>query len=195
MTTPSATGMLLTRRSFLGLGAGGAATLLVLGGSASLAGCGRAAAPAAAGYAMLTAGDVALFSALLPVVAGPAWPAKAQAEVVRGGALLQLDAGFSRLGPPARGEFRQLLDLLQLPLFRRLACGLRRPWEGATDEDVNAFLARWRDSRLSLFNAGYRALVGFCTTAFWAQPQVWAAANYPGPPAWALRALSVDTTP
>ncbi len=186
---PSGTGM--DRRHFLKLTASGVASLAVLGTSAQLAGCSRAVAPAP-GQTFLTPADLALFGALLPVVNGAAFPDDA---AVRDEALRRIDLVCISLEAPARAEARKLLDLLHWGLFRRLACGFSADWTQATPTELTAFLQRWRDSRMSLLNAGHRALVKLAGTGWWSQPASWSAAAYPGPPAWALTALNTPSAP
>ena len=186
---PSGTG--IDRRHFLKLTAGGMASLAVLGTSAQLAGCSSAVAPAP-GHAFLTPADLALFAALLPVVNGEAFP---DAATVRDEALRRIDLACISLDPPARAEARKLLDLLHWSLFRRLACGFSADWTTATPAELTAFLQRWRDSRMSLLNAGHRALVKLAGIGWWSQPASWPAAAYPGPPAWALNALNAPSAP
>lgn len=182
---PPGTG--LNRRRFLQLSVTGAASLAVLGGTAQLAGCAGKADVPAEGHAFLTAADVALFAALLPVVNGSALPTDA---AVRAEALRRIDLSCAALDAPARAEARKLLDLLHWSPFRRLACGLSSDWPQATAEELSRFLQRWRDSRVGLLNAGHRALTKLAAIGWWSQPASWPAAGYPGPQAWAVAALS-----
>lgn len=187
MSPATAQGADLDRRRFLKLSVTGAATLAVLGGSAQLAGCaGRTEAPAT-GHVFLTAADVALFRALLPVVNGSALPAD---DGIRTEAIRRIDLTCAALDAPARAEARKLLDLLHWRVFRRLACGFSADWSQASAEELNRFLQRWRDSKLGLFNAGHRALTKLTAVGWWSQPASWSAAGYPGPQAWAVTALN-----
>lgn len=186
MTTPIA-GAGLDRRAFLKLGVGGTFTLAAFGSAATLAGCSSAPPPPAAGYRWLTAEDLALFAALLPAVNGPAWPDDAR---IRDEALRRIDLALVALEPHAQTETRKLLALLHGSVFRRLACGVSQPWQDASAADIAAFLQRWRDSSLTLFNAGYRGLVKLAQLGWWSQRDSWSASRYPGPPAWAITALN-----
>lgn len=186
MTTPTA-GAGLNRRQFLQLGAAGTFTLAAFGSAATLSGC-RSAPPAAAdGYRWLADEDLALFSALLPVANGTSMPAD---QASRDEALRRIDLAMAALEPPAQAETRKLLDLLHWAPFRRLACGVTKPWTDAAPGELATFLQRWRDSRLALFNAGYRGLVKLAQLGWWSQPASWSASRYPGPPAWAVTALN-----
>ncbi|MFP5305733.1 MAG: hypothetical protein ACLGI7_07900 [Gammaproteobacteria bacterium] len=176
----------ISRRRFLELGATGALSLAAFGTAATLAGCSSGPARVAAGYRWLSDEDLALFGALLAVVNGPALPADAP---VRTEALRRIDLACSCLAAPAQAQTRQLLELLHWPPFRRFACGVAAPWDHAAPAELLAFLHAWRDSRLQLFNAGYRGLTRLAALGWWSQPQSWASSRYPGPPAWAVAEL------
>ncbi len=189
MTTPLS-GAGLSRRRFLQLGAIGSASLAVLGTTASLSGCSRPASPAA-GFDFLSADDVAMLRALLPVANGSAYAAAAARNPDLGETALQrIDALCARMDPPAQAELRKLFDLLGWSLFRRLACGFSDSWSEAAPATLAAFLERWRQSSVGLFNAGHRGLVKLAGAGFWSQPATWAASTYPGPPAFAVSALN-----
>lgn len=176
----------LSRRQFLRLGTAGAISLAAFGGAATLTGCGRQPVPAAPGLRWLTAADVALFTALLPAVNGPALPDNPAARSI---ALQRIDQACACLDPPAQANTRKLLDLLHWPLFRRLACGVPAPWPEASPAELAHFLERWRGSRVALFNAGHNGLVKLAALGWWSQPWSWLVSRYPGPPAWAVAAL------
>ena len=185
--TLSSPGTGIDRRQFLKLSAGGTATLALLGASSQLTGC-SATVIAAPGMQFLTPDDVALFTALLPVVNGAAYPAADAA--VRDRALQRIDEACALLQAPARAELRKLIGLLHLRVFRRLVCGVSTGWDQASAGELTAFLQRWRDSRVGLFNAGYRALTKLAAVGWWSQAASWPGSTYPGPPAWALAALN-----
>lgn len=184
------TGRGLDRRDFLKLSAGSLAAFTVLGGALQLSGCSRRNAPAAAGYQWLGAEDLPLFSLLIAVSAGPALPGDAAAQGVIGEGLRRIDLACAALGGPAQQQLRQLLDLLHWAPFRRLAGGVTRSWPEASAADLTAMLQRFGDSRLSLLNAAMRVLAKLGALAFWGQSSGYAAARYPGPPAWAFNALN-----
>lgn len=110
---------------------------------------------------------------LAPTVVGDAMLATA----VRG-----FDTAIVGLPPAVRAEVRQLLDLVTSPLTRGAATGVWQPWERASDEEVAAFLMRWRGSALVLFRSGYVALHALVRGGWYGNPQSWAALGYPGPP-------------
>jgi hypothetical protein len=185
---PNSAGAGIDRRQFLRLSAGSAAALSLLAATSQLSGCTAAAPQAAPGYQFLTLDDLQLFTALLPAINGPALPAdNAELHVAT---LQRLDLACAGLGAPAQAELRKLLGLLHWAPLRRLAAGIRTSWAQASTADAEAFLRRWHNSRLELFNAGYRALTKLGSLAWWSQPASHAAAHYPGPPAWAVSALN-----
>lgn len=180
------TAPVLGRRGFLRLGLAGSISLGVLGQAALLGGCSRH-PQAARGLQFLTPADVDLFTALLPVINGPAYP-HTDAEVTHS-ALRRIDDFCHRLNPAGQAELRKLFDLLGTRLLRRIAAGFSDDWPLADSARIDAFLRRWRDSRLGLFNAGYRGLVKLCTAAFWSLPPSAIAAAYPGVPDWVRNGL------
>ncbi|WP_028081669.1 hypothetical protein [Solimonas soli] len=181
----------IDRRGFLKLGLGGSAALALLGGGAQLAGCSAQTAAPAAGMRWLTAADLPFARALLMAVAGPALPADAQAaRAIVDEGLRRADLALDALGAPAQKQLRQLFDLVQWSPFRRLAGGVSRPWAEADASDAATLLTHFRDSRLTLLNGAYRALVKLGSTVVWSQPATFPASHYPGPPAWAVAALN-----
>jgi hypothetical protein len=62
-------------------------------------------------------------------------------------------------------------------------------WCNVTVEQADAFLERWRSSRIGLFNNGYMALTKISNVAFYGDKDNWHLSGYPGPPQWAVDAL------
>lgn len=184
-TTASAT---LSRRDFLRLSAAGSLLLATGALTAGLSGCARS-EPPAPGYRTLRPGDVALFTALAPVVLGPALPAEAREQHLS--SLLQsIDGSCTLLAPAGQKTLRQLFDLLDGGLTRRLATGVSKPWAAASEAEIGRFLERWRDSSLGLFNAGYRGLNKLIVANWYALPAGLASTGYPGP--WAPMYAAVN---
>jgi len=175
-TAPAAT---LHRRDFLKLSAGSAALLSAGALTASLSGCARS-DPPAAGYLFLRPADLALFAALAPAVLGSTLPVEGRAAHIKR-VLQGVDATAYRTLLPTQKALYQLFDLLNGGLTRRLAAGVSKPWAEAEPEQVQAFLARWQNSSIGLFNGGYRALTKFVTGAWVGTDAGLAAAGYPGP--------------
>jgi hypothetical protein len=179
-------GPALDRRAFLQIGLTGSVLLGIGGVAATLSGCGGKQAPPAKGYFFLRDADVVLFTALTPVLLkGLPMDAKDQAEVMRriDGACLLTDA-------PAQVEVYKLFDLLNSGLTRRLTAGVNVPWEQASEEQIEAFLTRWRESSVGLFNSGYRVLGKLATVSYFCMPKSWAASGYPGPLASMYKAVN-----
>ena len=64
-----------------------------------------------------------------------------------------------------------------------IVAGVRSTWAEATEEEVAAFLRRWRTSRFGLLRAGYQALTQLILAAWYGNPASWERLGYPGPPA------------
>lgn len=181
----------VSRRSFLKLGLAGTAALGIAGLGGSLAGCGQREQAAAAGLHYLRDADVALFRALAPVaLKGSVSAEAAKLDTQLDSILRGIDEAGRRLGPPAQRELHKLLDLLHLRPTRWLTTGVGAPWPQASETEIAAFLVRWQSSSIGLFNAGYAALMKLCCAGFFGQPDGWAVAGYPGPPAWAYQSLN-----
>jgi len=180
MTQRDAPGGTLHRRDFLKLSAGSAALLSAGVFAAGLAGCRSAEPPAAGGYQFFRETDLALFTALIPPVLGSALPVSDRTTHITR-VLQGMDATGSRLLPPAQAGLRQLFDLLNTGLTRRLTTGVSAPWEQAEPAQVEAFLQRWESSSIGLFNAGYRGLIRFITGAWVSTEAGLQSTGYPGP--------------
>ncbi|SHE80863.1 hypothetical protein SAMN02745148_01212 [Modicisalibacter ilicicola DSM 19980] len=171
--------IVLSRRELLKLGLGTSLAVSAIGVTASLAGC--SSDRPATGFAVLRDGDLAPLAALLPIMVGP-HPALQQEQGAIEAALHQLDRSLASMSPAIQKEVRELLDLLNLPLTRGPLTGVWGAWEKASPEDIDAFLVRWRDSRLDLLRQGYKALNQLLLMAWYALPMAWAETGYPGPP-------------
>lgn len=186
----------IDRRAFLGgslrLGVAGAATLSVVGAGASLSGCGGNAVQTADGFSYLRPDDVVLFSALCPVVLSRA-AQEADFENTVAQIVQRIDALAFNLDAPNRKTVYQLLDLLNMRVTRWLTTGIGANWQDAAPEDIAAFLAKWRDSSIGLFNVGYRALTKFVSASYFSLPDSRAYTGYPGPQPWALQATRLPT--
>ncbi|EIT71176.1 MULTISPECIES: hypothetical protein [Hydrocarboniphaga] len=176
------------RRDFLKLGFTGSALLAGGALTAGLSGCSRAIEPAA-GYRFLRSGDAALFAAIAPAILGGALPQNGRAAHLQ--ALLQrLDGTCSHLQSPAHTQLRQLFDLLDAGLTRRLTTGVSAPWAQAESAQVQRFIERWRSSSVGLFNSGYRVLAKLVTASWMQTEGGQRACGYPGP--WAPMFAAVN---
>jgi hypothetical protein len=179
-----------SRRLFLKVGAGFSAAIACSALLPALTGCSAADTPPQPGMAFLRPADVAIFRALLPVVA---IDLQALDAATRGrridAAVKNIDGTIAAMGQNGQHELRKLLDLLGSTPLRWALAGIRTPWEQATPEQVTAFLARWRGSRFATLNAGGVVLVKLASVGYFVLPETWAASGYPGPNPAVYRAL------
>jgi hypothetical protein len=177
-----------SRRDFLELGARFPVLLACAGLCGTLAGCARQ-APAGA-FEFLRAADVELFGALTPAVIADLQRLPAGdrdvlvAEVVR-----RIDASCGALGAASQADLRRLLDLLSLAPLRWLLTGVAA-WARADVGTLQRFLARWRESRFAILNAGAAALVKLVAVSYYLTAAGAQAAGYPGPLARLYRAAN-----
>jgi hypothetical protein len=126
---------------------------------------------------------VAVLTAVVPVVLGGALPtdqpgrAAAVSRAVEGVAV-----AVGALGAAAQEEVAELFALLMFAPTRIAVAGVTSSWEKVGEDEVAAFLTRWRTSRLGLLQSGYQALHDLVLGAWYADPANWQAIGYPGPP-------------
>jgi hypothetical protein len=157
---------LVTRREFLKAG---------LGGSVLLACSGHVAAAADDENEMLAAVARGVLAGVLP--ASPAQRKVAIAETVAG-----VRRAIAGLSVAAQKEVGELFTLLTLAPTRRFVAGVSSPWIEAGNEEVAAFLNRWRYSRFALLQGAYAALHDLVLGAWYARPEAWPTIGYPGTP-------------
>lgn len=165
-----------SRRGFLKLGAGGSLVLAAAGASALLTGC-SSAIYTARGYRYLRDADVWLLRALLPALLAGSLAGEAQLVAT----LHRFDGMCGRLEPPGQKALWQLFDLLNGAVTRRLLAGVAKPWSEVNPQEAEAFLQRWKNSGVSLFNAAWRILAKLASVAYFSLPEAAAKAGYPGP--------------
>ena len=100
-------------------------------------------------------------------------------------AVAGVDQAVDGLLPSQRREIDQLFSLLAWPLARVALLRSTDDWTDATGEHVDAFLARLRDSRITMLRAAYDALHQLVFAAWYGAPRAWPATGYDGPPALA----------
>jgi hypothetical protein len=177
----------IDRRGFLKVGAGFTLAATLAG---TLYGCGDSAKAPAPGHAFLQPADVELFSAVAPAVVleldrfDPA-----QRKKLLGDLLHNIDSTCAALDLGSRQELRKLLDLLAIKPLRYVLTGVG-DWGKASVADTQAFLERWRSSRLATLNAGGNVLVKLTASSFFVLPASFASAGYPGPLEYAFKALN-----
>lgn len=131
----------------------------------------------------LDADRTRVIQALVPAVLADALPADAaQRQLAIGEVVAAFDRAVHGLSPAVQGEIGDLLGLLHFAPTRIALAGVSSPWEEASVDDVNAFLAKWRTSRFDLLRAGYQALTQLIQAAWYGNPRSWGAIGYPGPP-------------
>jgi hypothetical protein len=170
-----------TRRVLLKAGVLGPVLLGAGSLAAGLSGCTGRTEAVAAGYKFLRDSDLVLFRALIAGGLGPMLETGTGRQAQIDDLLRRVDLSGYRLSLPAQKTLVQLFDLLNLRLTRWLLARVES-WETTSAEEVDAFLYRWRQSRVAVLNAGYRALVNLLSVAYYGSHAGWAAANYPGPP-------------
>ncbi len=123
----------------------------------------------------------AALHAIAPAILAGALPQDAGRAAALSAAMDGVHAAILGLPPATQEEIQDLFGLLAMAPARRLLTGIAGGWEGASIEDVSAFLQRWRLHRLGLLRTAYHALHDLVLGAWYAQPSSWAATGYPGP--------------
>lgn len=173
------------RRGFLKMGLVGTGLLMGVSALGSLQGCSthQLTSPTARPLQILREKDAIILSAVAPVVlkgALPEDPAARQQTI--DSLLVQVDEFLVHSSEYAYAEFELLFDLLYLAPTRVLMTGLWSRWENASEQDIEAFLAGWRDSRINKLRMGYAQLTQLTSLVYYSDPASWTAGVYPGPP-------------
>ena len=172
---------MLTRRTFLLAGIGGASVLAAAGWlrgrSAPSPLQGAASTPILApdAFAVLTAVTPAFLAGALPDD-----PAAASAAIRK--TVDNVGIAIAGLAPAAQQELGQLFALLGFAPARMALARVTSPWSEARDAEIAAFLERWRTSGFLLFQSAYAALHQLVFAAWYGNPDSWPAIGYPGPP-------------
>jgi len=168
----------MDRRGFLKLGLWSGMGLATVSTTALLSGCST---PTGQGFLFLRESDLTLFRALLPVILKGALPSDdTQARAVDS-TLHSLDGVLYYSSLAGHKQIQQLFDLITFPPTRLLLGGLGHGWDRASPADVEAFLNRWRESRVGLLRGGYKALLQMTEMSWYLQPQSWVAIGYVPP--------------
>jgi len=165
------------RRDFLKLSLAGAATVSTVSFGATVTGC--SSSSPASGMKHLRIEDVALLSALTPVImAGKVSPDDEPgiASVVQ-----SFDTLLDDTSPAVVSSVLQAFDLLNLGLTRGLATGQWRSWQKASYDDAQSALFRLRDSSIGLLNAIYAAVIRLTISAYYLIEENAAATGYRPP--------------
>lgn len=177
----------LSRRHFLKTGIVGGAVLAAVAVAYGPPGTAPERAAGGYAYAFLTARDRALFASLIPVVLAGAINTSDTGAIDH--VLQALDRSLQAPAPAVQKELRELFNLLEFPVTRRLLAGVWSPWNQASAEEIGAFLERWRNSRFALFNSAYAGLAALIKCAWFGLPESFAGIGYAGPPEIAIREL------
>lgn len=190
----------MNRRSFLKTGVGGAVFLGTVSLTAGLSGCATAPAgrvsavdsrmDASYRFQFLSKDDIALFEALLPAMFAGALPEEPnQRQFAVAATIERIDQGMVQFGAPNQKELRKLFDLLNFAPTRVTLARVWSDWPSVTTGEADAFLNRWRNSRIGLLNNGYIALSKICNVAFYGHQNQWHLTGYPGPQEWIVNVL------
>lgn len=190
----------MNRRSFLKTGVGGAVFLGTVSLTAGLSGCATAPAgrvsavdsrmDASYRFQFLSKDDIALFEALLPAMFAGALPEEPnQRQFAVAATIERIDQGIARFGAPNQKELRKLFDLLNFAPTRVTLARVWSDWPSVTTGEADAFLNRWRNSRIGLLNNGYIALSKIANVAFYGHQNQWHLTGYPGPQEWIVNVL------
>lgn len=122
-------------------------------------------------------------AAIAPVVLKGALP---EGEATRQIAVREVVESFDRtvagLSPAIQREIEELFGLLTFAPTRRLVAGVASPWNEAGEDEIAAFLARWRESRFALLQQGYQALARLTLACWYGNPRAWPRVGYDGAP-------------
>jgi hypothetical protein len=164
---------IISRRSFLRTGLIGTLALATAGGLY------RTARPAdAAGKFLFDDQARAVLNAIIPVVLKDATDSSFSAAT---SAIYRVQKAIAGLPLTTQREIQDLFGLLTLAPSRRFLVGLPDDWPQAKQEDVAAFLNRWRLHRFSMLQSAYHALHDLITGSWYADESTWASIGYPGP--------------
>ena len=167
------------RRSFLRYGLTGAA-LLAVGGGAWLGTRRTLPSSGLSGpFTVLSPEEATVFlelsERLLPP--RPGFPAPLDLDLPR-----RIDALLGLMPPEGQKEVRQLVGLFENALVGLLLDGQWRTFTASSNEQQDARIRSWQQSRLEVRRTGYRALKKIVYSSYYGARETWAAIGYPGPP-------------
>ena len=96
--------------------------------------------------------------------------------------IANVDRVIAGLAPSQAHEIGRLFTLLDAAPVRWSLTRSTHRWSGTASRDVDAFLARLRDSRMALLRAAYDALHELVFAAWYGDPRSWSSIGYDGPP-------------
>jgi hypothetical protein len=165
----------MQRRSFLKLGIGVTAVLVLAGGGVALFQPGIV-------EGRLTVAGREVFTAVARAVLNGSLPEStaSQAEILQAH-LQRLDDVLAAFPTAVQAELSQLLALLAAAPGRAAFAGLHVSWPQASVAQVQAALQAMRTSSLALRQQAYHALRDLTNAAYYADSQAWLQLGYPGP--------------
>jgi len=165
----------MQRRSFLKLGVGATATLVLVGGGLALF------QPGLQG-GKLTAASREVFAGVARAVLDGSLPADApQRSSSLQSHLQRVDDVLGAFPSAVQSELSQLLAILAAAPGRVALAGLHAPWPEASVEQIQSALQGMRVSSLALKQQAYQALRDLTNAAYYADPSAWNVLGYPGP--------------
>ena len=165
------------RRDLLKLGVGASIALSTAGLVASMSGC--TPDQPHAGMKVLRSVDLPVLTVLFPAFVGP--HSKLDEAQIQA-SIRQLDFTLAHSSEQTQKDVLQLLGLFSFAPVRGPLTGIWGDIGQASPAQIDAFLLRWRDSRLDMLRLGYKALGQLLLMSWYALPPSWEAAGYPGPP-------------
>jgi hypothetical protein len=170
------------RRTFLKVGVAGAALLLV-GRWLPPARAGWASAGQALAFANISPADAVALGRIIPVMLHGALPQdEAERQAAIGEIIYGVDITIGYQPPAVRREIRDLFGLLTKRVTRVVVAGVWKPWDRASNEEIQKFLIGWRNSRFGLLRSAYVGLHDLTIGSWYANPRSWARIGYGGPP-------------
>ncbi len=175
----------MDRRQFLKLGAASSAALTAVSVTATLSGCSEPLPLSPENgfqWQALRPSDRVFLSAVAPVMLKGALPEDPKArKLAINNILTNTDAGIFKLGPHNAKQMKELFDLLNFGLSRGLTTGVWSNWDKASEQEIENFLNRWRESSLALFNLAYNGINKLLCATWYGQSTSWQQVGYPGP--------------
>jgi hypothetical protein len=169
--------MQITRRHALGVGLAGGA-LLALGGLGLALKASRLREPKRP-LLMLTPTQFSVIAAICERVnpGGDGFPPASELLVAE-----DIDVLLSTVHPGLAAELQQAMDLVENALANMVLEGNWETFTASPPEAQDAIWASWAASDLETRRTVYKALTGLATATYWANPKIWDAVGYAGPP-------------
>jgi hypothetical protein len=169
------------RRSFLKLGAASSAALTGISLTATLTGCTES-LPENSDWKILREGDRTFLKAIFPLLMKGSLPTGTAAKEDALNKMLRCaDGVVFKLDHHNQKQMIELFDLVNFSASRGLTTGVWSKWDEASDEEIEHFLNKWRESSIGLFNLAYNGLNRLACAGWFGLPESWQSVGYPGP--------------